>query len=165
MRTQQRQALDLVEQRGCAVDESHHAFAEPGVDMPRHAAELLGAALGELRAAFPSDDWDGLRPSHFRILEAVERGALRTVDLAAELGMTKQGAGRHVAHLSDRGFVTQQPDPDDRRARPVELTERGVETLGRLHRRLAAVERDWIRQVGREDYATFGRVLTIIVDS
>ncbi|WAC55835.1 MarR family winged helix-turn-helix transcriptional regulator [Gordonia sp. SL306] len=132
---------------------------------PPHAAQLLGAALGELRASFPSDDWEGLRPSHFRILEAIEGGAVRTVDLAAELGMTKQGAGQHVAYLTDGGFVTQQPDPGDRRARRVELTERGVETLGRLHRRLAAIERAWIRQVGREDYATFRRVLTSIVDS
>ncbi|WP_164473708.1 MarR family winged helix-turn-helix transcriptional regulator [Gordonia insulae] len=132
---------------------------------PPHAAQLLGAALGELRASFPAEDWDGLRPSHFRILEVVERGGMRAVDLAAELGMTKQGAGQHVAYLTDRGFVRQQPDPDDRRARRVELTDRGAEFLGRLHRRLAAIESGWTRRVGREDYATFRRVLASIAAS
>lgn len=127
-----------------------------------HVAMLLGLALARVRAGVVPEEWDGLRVSHFRVLEAVADGAGRTVDLAQVLGMTKQGAGQHVAFLVDGGFLAVGHDPGDRRVRRISVTARGEDLIGRLRVYLSAVERTWAAEVGPHDYEVFRRVLARI---
>ncbi|MGI3782697.1 MAG: MarR family winged helix-turn-helix transcriptional regulator [Janthinobacterium lividum] len=48
-----------------------------------------------------------------------------TAQLAAHLGITKQATGELVAYLLLQGYLTRSPDPADRRAQLLVLTEHG----------------------------------------
>lgn len=62
----------------------------------------------------------------FRMLHAQPR---TVSDLAARLEITKQGAAQIVEDMERRGYVVRRPDPADRRARLVDLSDRGREAL------------------------------------
>jgi DNA-binding MarR family transcriptional regulator len=66
---------------------------------------------------------------------------LRPGELATRLGVEASHVTRTVQQLQKSGYVTRVPDPDDRRAQRIQLTDAG----------LAAVER--IREAGRRGMA------------
>ncbi|MCH5642547.1 MULTISPECIES: MarR family winged helix-turn-helix transcriptional regulator [unclassified Gordonia (in: high G+C Gram-positive bacteria)] len=124
-----------------------------------HIATLMGRAIERIADSFDDEVWRGLRPSQFRILEAIDRGSARSVDVARVLGMTKQGAGQHIAKLTDDGYLVASEDSGDRRNRKLRLTRKGSSMLMRGLRRIADIEDEWTGLVGSDDYAAFRRVL------
>jgi len=58
--------------------------------------------------------------------------------LGRELGITRQGAGKILAGLGERGYISFEPSPNDARQKIVVITERGA---GFLAARRAAVRR------------------------
>ena len=87
-------------------------------------------------------------------------GRERTVsELGSLLGISKQGAAQIVADLERRGYVVRTPDPGDRRAKLVNLSERGralIATARRFHKRFEAT---LVRRHGEPAVATFRAVL------
>ena len=71
-------------------------------------------------------------------------------DIAAFIGVTKQSAAAIVDALESDGYVTRRTDPDDRRARLIELTERG-RTVTRLATTAAAAEADALAEAMGDD--------------
>ncbi len=63
-------------------------------------------------------------------------GPLRVSDVAGRLHVDLSVASRQVAALDRAGYVTREPDGDDRRALVVGLTERGTAVLRDTHRRM-----------------------------
>lgn len=63
--------------------------------------------------------------AHGYVFQRLLTGALTISSLAADLGITQQGASQHVAEMERLGLVSRSVDPADRRARTVMLTERG----------------------------------------
>ena len=61
-----------------------------------------------------------------------DAGPQRQTDLGAELGMDSAGTTRVVQRLEQAGFVRRRPDPDDRRATLVEVTDRGQQLRERV---------------------------------
>lgn len=115
--------------------------------------------MHQMRRALAAQDPEGLRPSHLRLLDAVPADGRGISDLAATLGMTKQGAGQLVAALESAGFVEVRPDPSDARRRVVARTVAGERSVADLRVRLAAVEAEWAARVGAQRYAVFRAVL------
>ena len=64
-----------------------------------------------------------------------------------------------VDQLEQRGLVTRQPDPSDRRANRVELTARGRTTLVRVTGAVAAAERQLLAPLSTEEQATLSSLL------
>lgn len=128
-------------------------------DFSPNAAVLMGAAMQHIRATFAAEDWNGLRQSHFRLLSAVPARGISITDLADLLGMTKQGCGQFVAFLSQSGHLAVAENPEDRRARVVELTALGQLTVQAVNERIYRIEQEWAAVVGPRRYATFRRVL------
>jgi DNA-binding MarR family transcriptional regulator len=58
------------------------------------------------------------------------------------LGITRQGAGKVVAHLSDRGYVTVSESATSGREKSVTLTSRGIEYLRAQHAAARQIERE-----------------------
>ncbi len=69
--------------------------------------------------------FDDVRPVHGFAFAFLSVAPATTVQLAEHLGITKQATSELVQHLVDRGYLTRAPDPADRRARLLVLTERG----------------------------------------
>jgi DNA-binding MarR family transcriptional regulator len=88
-----------------------------------------------------------LRVGHARLLAELGDG-VRPSDLAARLGVTKGAIGQLVDLLEQRGYVTRDSDPTDRRAyivRPTARTQAGY----RVSRQsLVAIEDQWRRVLG-----------------
>jgi DNA-binding MarR family transcriptional regulator len=89
----------------------------------------------------------GLRIAHARVLAELGEGS-RPSELAKRLAVTKGAIGQLVALLEERGFVTLEPDPTDRRARIVRPTAKATEAYVVSRRALLAIEQDWRRILG-----------------
>ncbi len=81
-----------------------------------------------------------LRPAHGYVFQRLLTGEQSITDLAADLGMTQQGASKHVLELERLGLVTRIVSPDDRRARHVRLTDAGREAIAVARAARAAFE-------------------------
>jgi DNA-binding MarR family transcriptional regulator len=124
-----------------------------------HVVMFLGELLGQARAAFFEEDWAGLRPSHVRVLSSVPEAGCPVTELAALVGMTKQGCGQFVTTLVESGHLAESRAATDRRVRLVTRTAKGDATLIRFAGLIERVEERWREAVGAHRYAAFRAVL------
>lgn len=78
--------------------------------------------------------------------------------------MTKQGMAQFVAYLEERGYVERVPDPRDRRAKVVRLTDKGWRVVAAGSRIIAQIEAAWTRRVGSERMAALRTNLEDLAD-
>lgn len=95
-------------------------------------ADQIAFALGRLAIFWRAAGWQaaaggGLNPAQAEILaHLARRGPQRGGDLAAALGVSAASLSDSVASLTAKGAVARSPDPDDRRAALVALTDAGA---------------------------------------
>jgi DNA-binding MarR family transcriptional regulator len=126
---------------------------------------LLERAMVELRGrlyALSDERFPGLRARHYRLLSFLPDEGERVSRLAQDSGLTKQALAQALAPLEAGGYVEVVPDPADRRARVVRLSDRGREVNAAVRAMLDGVEDAWAARVGTADYATARRVLAAI---
>jgi DNA-binding MarR family transcriptional regulator len=135
----------------------------PALDaLPDHVARWLEAASKRLYADLGAQgmlDFPELRGSHRRILQMVPPQGIRITDLALIAGMTKQALGEFVDWLEQSGFVRSARDPADGRVRLVTRTDRGEAAAEAASLAIAAVEREWRKEVGAEAFDTMKQAL------
>ncbi|MCW2846964.1 MAG: Winged helix DNA-binding domain [Marmoricola sp.] len=124
-----------------------------------HVPLLMGLLFREVRDVFASEDWGGLRQSHFRVITSVPPEGISVTELGERVGMTKQGCGQFVASLVESGHLDVEQDPEDRRVRRVRRTPLGNRTVTAVTRRMVRIEEEWAGRVGDQPYRTFRRVL------
>ena len=74
----------------------------------------------------------GIQRTQVALLGSVaRRGEVRLSDLACEQQVDPSVVSRQLQGLEQEGLVTRRPDPDDRRATLVRLTDDGTATLAR----------------------------------
>ena len=66
-----------------------------------------------------------VRESWLPILQHVEDKGIRSIDLATKLAISKQAANQMVKEIEKRGYLQRAPDPEDKRAQRITLTEQG----------------------------------------
>lgn len=128
---------------------------------------LLERAMHQLRGrlyALSEERFPGLRARHYRLLSLLPDEGERVSRLAQDSGLTKQALAQALAPLEAGGYVEVGPDPADRRARVVRLSDRGREVNTAVRALLDGVEQGWATRVGASDYATARRVLTAIAE-
>jgi DNA-binding MarR family transcriptional regulator len=92
----------------------------------------------EMHVTLADLGYDDLGRSDGYVFRALADRPLTTSELAAQLGISKQGAGQIVGDMTTRGYLASEPDPDDARARLIVLSERGRAALSAaraFHRR------------------------------
>ncbi len=109
---------------------------------------MLAYNFGRLAEAGFAD----VRPAHGAVLRHIARDGSRLTELAERAHMTKQSMAELVAYLRRRGYVELRPDPGDRRAKLVTLTERGWQVHAALVRHSRDFERECARALGREKW-------------
>jgi DNA-binding MarR family transcriptional regulator len=124
-----------------------------------HVPLLMGLLFREVRQVFAGEEWQGLRPSHFRVISSVPPEGVSVTDLGDRVGMTKQGCGQFVTTLVESGHLRVSADPRDRRVRRVRRTAKGNRTIAAVTRRMLEIEDDWADRVGRQRYRAFRGVL------
>jgi DNA-binding MarR family transcriptional regulator len=72
---------------------------------------------------------DAIRSAHSTVFQYVDDTGTTVSTLAERAQMTKQAMAELVQHLEAHGYVRRAPDPRDRRAKLVLLTDRGEEVM------------------------------------
>jgi DNA-binding MarR family transcriptional regulator len=107
---------------------------------------LEGRLYEGLRAAGYGD----VRPAHYAVFRYLEDEGSRVTELAEVAGMTKQSMGELVAYLEERGYIERRPDPRDGRAKIVVLTKKGQRGIEAAAERIAEIEAELARGMGKE---------------
>lgn len=79
--------------------------------------------------------------------------------IGRELGMTRQGAGKIVANLRDRGYVEVRASATSGREKDVTLTQRAVDYLAAQRRAARRIERQVQDDLGPEGVASLFHLL------
>ena len=141
---------------------------EPG-EGRRHLGVLLRSAwhgfLDELFARLAAVGFDDLRPAYSPVFQHLERGGTRVGVLAVRARMTNQSRGYLVDALEKRGYVERRPDPGDRRAALVVITDRGRDEIAAARRFIAEIEREWEDRIGSERMAALWEALEALSDA
>src|SRR5438067_4511025 len=107
----------------------------------QEVVQRVGAGLAE--AGF-----DDLRPAHTAVFQHIEAGGSRLTDLAERAQITKQSMGYLVDYLEQRGYLERRPDPSDRRAALISLTDRGWEQIRAALKIIGTIEEEWGSRLG-----------------
>jgi DNA-binding MarR family transcriptional regulator len=110
----------------------------------QHYAQDIEAALGD--AGF-----DDLRPAHANVFPFLPSEGISVSGLAELAQVRKQSMAEAVDQLERMGYVERRPDPRDRRARLVFLTERGESVKPVTHATAARVEQRWAELTSPEE--------------
>ncbi len=119
----------------------------------------LEAMLAEFRVDLEGSEYADIRPTHGCVFRFVKGEGMRLTRLAGLASMTKQSVGEIVNDLVERGYVKRVPDPDDRRAKLICLTERGEAAQALGFGLFAEVEKRWMERYGSEKVAQLRETL------
>ena len=121
------------------------------------------AVLAEFRRDLEATGYADIRPTHGCVFRFVRDDGMRLTELARLAGMTKQSVGELVDDLVDLGYVERIPDPADRRAKLICLTERGVEAQRTGFGLIRDLEERWAERFGPERLTQLRETLEEIV--
>ncbi|XXY44240.1 MarR family transcriptional regulator [Sorangium sp. So ce269] len=144
---------------------------------PRDVAELeqrKRASLGQLllRSARLLDERavarvarhaPGVRRAHTALMPYIDLEGTRLTDLAERARVTKQAVGQVVEELEAMGVVERTPDPDDRRAKRVRFTPRGLKALLHGLGVLQELEEELTGSLGEKQMASLKKGLTALL--
>src|ERR1035441_2157013 len=139
--------------------------SEPVEDQP-----LMGALL-----RMPVDAWrhrmledvrgagsDDIVPAHSAVLRYPGPQGRRPSDVAAEAGMSRQAMNYLLRELEQLGYLERRDDPEDKRSRRIELTERGYAVRRIMRESVARIEADLQRELGRDKVEQLRKLLTAL---
>ena len=108
--------------------------------------------------------WD-LSPHQARALTVVsEHDGVRLSDLAEALHIAPRSATEVADGLQERGLIQRMPDPGDRRAVILRLTDEGRRVRGEIGAARAADSEDLFARLSADDRSTLTRLLRTLSD-
>ena len=122
------------------------------------------AVEAEVFARLNESGYPELRPAHACVFGTIGPDGDRLTSLADRAGMTKQAVGEVVSELERLGYVKRVPDPRDRRAKTIRLTERGLEAWVFGHALIAEIQERWSKRYGKQRVDDLMELLVEIVD-
>jgi len=117
------------------------------------------AFFEDFREELEQTEFGDIRPTHGCIFRFVRGEGMRLTVLAEMAGMTKQSVGEIVDDLVARGYVKRIPDPEDKRAKLICLTERGERAQATGLALFAKVEKRWAERYGERRIAQLRKLL------
>jgi DNA-binding MarR family transcriptional regulator len=105
-----------------------------------------------------------IRNAHSTVFIHIDRAGTRLTQLAERAAMTPQAMGELVDDLVGRGYLERVPDPVDRRAKLIMLTDLGYEALQAALDTIIAIEADLETQLGHNGLLRVQRALRRIAD-
>jgi len=127
------------------------------------ASQLLFSLQSELFDRLAAAGYNDLHPRHGAVLAYLDEDGIRATELARLSGRHKQIVGRIVDELEAIGYVERRPDPQDRRAKLIFPTDRGLEQIRRGDEIVADIEARHASEIGGRNYAEFRDVLRGLV--
>ena len=127
---------------------------------PDLAEMLVDLARKTVAAELPVLAAHGLSMWGYVVLSALDRSPIRTqAALAEAIGADKTRIIRTLDELQEHGHIERIPDPDDRRARLLEITESGRSIKNAVQAAIQRGEEHWLGQLSVNDRDVFLRAL------
>lgn len=135
--------------------------SKPQPRLPLHGLLefAFDAVIEEFLTELEQSEFNDVRLAHGCVFRYMKERGLRLTEIAERGNMTKQSAGEVVDDLVALGYVERVPDPDDRRAKLVCLTERGEAAQAYGFYILAEIEKRWGERYGAERVAGLRAIL------
>ena len=138
---------------------------EPAVASGAPVEADLGWALGVVFRRYAKASAAALEglpggPRGYQVLATTSaEGPKRQLDLAAQLGVDRTVMTYLLDDLEEAGFVERRPDPADRRARLISVTEDGLGLIDRTVNCLDAAEDEVLGALPAQDRTVFRDML------
>ena len=125
------------------------------------AYSLLGFQIvdGVVGAGFPQ------KPSHSAVFAQIDPDGSRLTDLARGANVSPQAMGELVDELQELGYVERRPDPTDRRAKLIALTERGHDCIRAGIATIEGIEERIDQILGQRGHAQLRRLLNALLEA
>lgn len=104
-----------------------------------------------------------LRPSHMAVFPHLALEGSRITVLAEKMQISKQAVAQVVEDLEQMGFVRRVPDPSDGRAKLVQFTKSGRNSMLQGLDLLSSMEQELADIVGTKRISELGKTLSIIL--
>jgi DNA-binding MarR family transcriptional regulator len=124
-----------------------------GIPLPGLLDIVSEAFFAEFREELEQSEFGDIRPTHGCVFRYVQGEGLRLTEIAERAKLTKQSVGEIVDDLVERGYAQRIPDPEDRRAKLICLTEKGEAAQAHGRRLFDKVEKRWAQRYGAERIA------------
>ncbi len=128
----------------------------------------LMARLGEAsrRRFHKALEPEGLHPRDFGVMTMVHaHPGLSQQQLHEKTGIDPSSMVAVIDLLEARDLAERRPDPDDRRARAIYLTDEGERTLARIGKLAAQLQRELFGGLTHEELATLHGLLRKLADT
>lgn len=137
--------------------DQHGSFGHILLECARRFDQLGQARLNEELGEYLA------RPSVMRLVPYMRPQGIRPTELARRADISKQAVGQTLALLEERGLVEFAPDPTDRRAVIIRMTDKGVESSRLGLAALSKVQQEVEARVGSDVVAqTFAGLRAIL---
>ena len=133
----------------------------------------MGALLLEAQRRFNDElvgrlhrrGFGAIKPSHGAVFANIDVEGTSASELARRAGMTKQSMGELIADLEGKGYLERRPDPRDRRARVVVLTQAGKDVDRAADEIIGRIERTYAKRLGDRAFRELKTLLGRLNDS
>jgi DNA-binding MarR family transcriptional regulator len=138
-------------------------------DDGRRIGELLRvpsqAVVNHCQRALNDAGFTDLRAAHMPVIMYIDHppDGTSVTALAERAQMTKQSMGELVAYMEQRGYLERIPNPADKRAKVVRLTERGWAAHETAPRVVIQLEERWAERLGPEKMRELRRLLKELI--
>lgn len=122
------------------TDPPPHQRAVTLISLLRRTARLM---VDEITERLEAAGYPDSPPRFHAVFENLDPEGTRLTVLSARTGFTHQSIGEVVDELEHRGFVERVPDPRDRRARLVLLTDSGRALVRAALDAIEDIETEW----------------------
>ena len=135
-------------------------------DPPPPLARLLALALDnlsrQLQERIREAGFTDQRMAHNAVFAHVPPEGITLAELARRAGMTKQAMSELVADLEGKGYLTRRVDHQDKRAKVIELSERGWSAMSAALAAFEEIERALARELGASRLKALRRTLEML---
>ena len=113
----------------------------------------MGSGAHRILRALHESGFDDIKAQHLGVILWPGPDGMRPSDLAARMRVTKQALNYLLGDLEGLGYLERGPDPNDRRARRIALTDRGRSLIPVIRDAVIEAEREWAAELGAERFA------------
>ena len=126
------------------------------VAMLGRAYSLFGFKIvdGVVGSGFPQ------KPSHSAVFAQIKAEGSRLTELARGANITPQAMGELVDELEELGYVERRPDPTDRRAKLIVLTDKGRACIAAGRATIEVLEDEIVRILGERGHRQLRMLLS-----